>query len=62
MPESLGINWMNDSRVGFQSTLLLTGNKTLDVLVEKDFICLDREPKLHSDQFPNPKSKGSNLK
>lgn len=47
--------WPASSQVGFENTLFLEGGTRLHLLVEKDFVCLDRDPETQKDQFPNPK-------
>jgi hypothetical protein len=56
MPEAWGKAWVDDSRVGFQAALRISDDVALDVLVEKDFVCLDRDLNLQADQFPHPKT------
>ena len=56
MPEEDGKLWGNNDRVGFEAQVTVGRGLKLDLLVEKDFVCLDRDPALQQDQYPNPKS------
>lgn len=47
--------WPESPQVGFENTLTVKGGTSLHLLVEKDFVCLDRDPETQKDQFPNPK-------
>ena len=55
LPEAWGKGWPEDSRVGFEERIPLEGGESLHLLVEKDFICLDRDPGGQQDQYPHPK-------
>ncbi len=59
LPEAWGLAWPEESRVGFEGSVSLEGGQVLQLLVEKDFICLDRDPAKQPDQYPHPK-KGKN--
>lgn len=56
MPEADGKAWANSERVGFQAQIAVESDLKLDILVEKDFVCLDRDPTVQKDHYPNPKS------
>lgn len=56
MPEEDGKAWVNNQRVGFDAQITVGRGLILDLLVEKDFVCLDRDPALQKDQYPNPKA------
>ena len=56
LPAGWGKAWPSESRVGFEAVLKLKGSHTLHVLVEKDFVCLDRDPAGQQDQYPHPKT------
>ncbi|MGB5171465.1 DUF7009 family protein [Eudoraea sp.] len=56
VPEAKLKNWDKDNRVGFSETLTLPNNEALSLLLEKDFVCLDRREEDQSDQYPNPKA------
>ena len=47
--------WQSPDRVGMKATILLSQGKTLDVLIEKDFRCVNTDVALdQSDTFENP--------
>jgi hypothetical protein len=46
--------WPDSPKVGFETTFEV-GADSLHILVEKDFVCLDRDPETQKDQFANPK-------
>lgn len=49
MPKSYVEEWVNTDRVTFEET----HNKIL-ILLEKDFVCIDRPEEDQSDNYPNP--------
>lgn len=57
LPESWGRSWPEDARVGFEAQLPLAGGQLLHLLVEKDFVCLDRDLAGQQDQYPHPKTR-----
>lgn len=56
LPQAEGESWVNSEQVGFERELPLGDGQTLRLLVEKDFVCLDRNPRSQQDQYPNPKA------
>lgn len=46
--------WANSEEVGIYEQLPAGEGRTLDVLVEKDFACLDRSDADNADTFSNP--------
>jgi hypothetical protein len=56
LPAAWGKAWPSESRVGFEAVLKMEGNQTLYLLVEKDFVCLDRDLAGQEDQYPHPKT------
>ena len=46
--------WGVEGEVGVYDTLDIDSAGSLDVIVEKDFACLDRSDAENSDTFPNP--------
>lgn len=56
IPEQTATEWAEGDEVGVESMLLLAdGQRTLHVLVEKDFQCLHKRPgEDERDMFPNP--------
>ena len=47
-------SWPDSPEVGFETSFKV-GADSLHILVEKDFVCLDRDPETQKDQFANPK-------
>lgn len=56
LPAVAGRGWDASPQVGFEHTLMLKDGGALRLLVEKDFVCLDRKPESQEDQYPNPKA------
>ncbi|MBK6546323.1 MAG: hypothetical protein IPO78_06975 [Saprospiraceae bacterium] len=57
IPSQSAKDWCKSNVIGIETQLQLADHKSLYVLIEKDFQCL--QPRLHedeSDNFPNPKS------
>ena len=46
--------WAVNEQVGLYDSLNLGSGRTLDLLVEKDFACLDVSDEENVDTFPNP--------
>ena len=55
IPKELLTGWDISAQIGFENTEILHNNKTLHLLVEKDFTCLDPRTEDESDNYPNPK-------
>ncbi|MCM4155699.1 hypothetical protein [Gramella sp. AN32] len=53
--EMLG-DWNVNNRVGFAHSVSSKTGNTIDVLLEKDFTCLDERGEDESDNYPNPKA------
>jgi hypothetical protein len=49
VPDSIAEEWTTTDKVGFESS-----NNVLNILVEKDFQCLDNVEEDQSDNYPNP--------
>jgi hypothetical protein len=49
-------SWGAESEVGVYSTLEIGAAGSLEVIVEKDFACLDRSDEENSDAFANPQA------
>ena len=47
--------WESNDRVGFEHVEETSGTSQLHLLLEKDFVCLDRRLEDQSDNYPNPK-------
>jgi len=54
VPASLTKDWPTNNIVGFEANIPLAGNKTLYLLLEKDFICLDDTTEDQRDNYENP--------
>jgi hypothetical protein len=54
VPFSLTENWPVNNIVGFDSHMPIADNKSLYLLLEKDFICLDERTEDQSDNYENP--------
>jgi len=46
--------WISSDKTGYEYTLPLDGNETLQLLVEKDFTCMDNTTEDQTDNYPNP--------
>jgi hypothetical protein len=57
VPKSQAVRWANTNEVGIRLAQSLGGEKTLQILIEKDFACLeDRPGEDDSDAFPHPEN------
>ena len=55
VPEEKANTWRPDDQVSMESSVLLSDDKPLRILIEKDFACLTvRDHEDESDNFPNP--------
>jgi len=54
--DSLLENWDTNNRVGFSHSVATSNGKTIDLLLEKDFTCLEDRGEDESNNYPNPKS------
>lgn len=54
VPLAVANNWTGTEQVGFENKMSLGNEKSLFLLVEKDFVCLDNTFEDQSDMFPNP--------
>lgn len=54
--EELLQGWDTNSKVGYSHSLLTPNSKTIDILLEKDFTCLEDRGEDESNNYPNPKS------
>lgn len=53
-PDSERENWFQSNRVGYEHLQQLPNGEQLFILLEKDFVCIDRPDEDQSDQYPNP--------
>ncbi|WP_298523797.1 hypothetical protein [uncultured Christiangramia sp.] len=49
-------NWDTNNKVGFSHSVVTSNGKTIDVLLEKDFTCLEDRGEDESNNYPNPKT------
>jgi hypothetical protein len=54
VPAAVITDWPTNNIVGFEATIPLADNKSLYLLLEKDFVCLDESTEDQSDNFDNP--------
>lgn len=54
LPEPWSQTWPDSPRVGFETSFKV-GADSLHILIEKDFVCLDRDPETQKDQFAHPR-------
>ena len=59
IPFQLAYSWATSALVGLSGCVDLGPAGTLDVLVEKDFACLERRNEDIDDTFPNPHVTGA---
>ncbi len=53
-PTEIANTWTETEQVGFQNIMNLGNEKSLFLLVEKDFVCIDNTFEDQSDNYPNP--------
>lgn len=54
IPESFAKDWDENDIVGIEANIELKNNEVLNILVEKDFKCIERTSEDQSDNFENP--------
>lgn len=53
-------NWTESSQIGLEDIQSIGASKTLKILIEKDFACLERaDGEDESDAFPHPKERAA---
>lgn len=55
LPEEIGLHWANSNEVGIYASQEVADGKSLKIILEKDFKCLDDTFEDQSIMFPNPK-------
>ena len=55
VPRAQAQQWADGDAVGIGGRIDI-GDNTVEILVEKDFACIDRKPERNEDTFPNPKA------
>lgn len=53
-PDSEKEIWFKSERVGYKNSMPVDDTLKIDLLLEKDFACLDNVEEDQSDNFPNP--------
>tara|TARA_R100000789_G_scaffold41400_1_gene42927 strand:+ start:255 stop:623 length:369 start_codon:yes stop_codon:yes gene_type:complete len=56
IPEKLLQGWDTNNKVGFSHSVTTSNNKVIDLLLEKDFTCLEDRGEDESNNYPNPKA------
>lgn len=56
IPEKLLQDWDTNNKVGFSHSVPTSNNKIIDLLLEKDFTCLEDRGEDESNNYPNPKT------
>ncbi len=56
VPESIGKGWDASDLVSIRDIMELEDGEGLELLLEKDFACLDEREEDQSDNYPNPKA------
>ena len=54
IPTEVAKKWPDDQRIGYEQIIQVTPEETLYLLLEKDFVCLDKTTEDQSDNYPNP--------
>ena len=54
VPAALTKEWPVNNVISFEANMPLADNKTLYLLLEKDFVCLDHTNEDQSDNYENP--------
>tara|TARA_R100000935_G_C2779816_1_gene141199 strand:+ start:17 stop:385 length:369 start_codon:yes stop_codon:yes gene_type:complete len=54
--EELLQGWDTNNKVGYSHSLSTSNGRTIDILLEKDFTCLEDRGEDESNNYPNPKS------
>jgi hypothetical protein len=54
IPEAWAKDWVNSEQVGFEGWMKTKEDKSIYLLLEKDFKCLDETTEDQSDNFENP--------
>jgi hypothetical protein len=54
MPIKDAKEWYDIDKVGYSNEIELPNGSTLNILIEKDFVCLDETVEDQSDNYPHP--------
>ncbi|MEJ7769826.1 MAG: hypothetical protein WKF89_18550 [Chitinophagaceae bacterium] len=55
VPQGIAESWTSSERVGFDGKINTGLGRTIEILVEKDFQCLDGREEENEGSYPNPK-------
>lgn len=55
VPSTEQDKWADSKRVGYMNFIVLKNGQKLQLLLEKDFVCLDEVEEDQSDNYPNPR-------
>ena len=53
-PDHEKVDWYKSERVGYKYDKPIGEDKSIFILLEKDFVCLDKVDEDQSDNYPNP--------
>ncbi|MCC9167713.1 DUF7009 family protein [Pontibacter harenae] len=56
VPKHLAEEWVGTNLVGFEGTVVTGKGQRIELLVEKDFVCLDRPDEENEGAYPHPKT------
>jgi hypothetical protein len=56
VPRDTAVHWATSDDVGIETRISLGGGREVQVLVEKDFACLNGNEDQNRDTFPNPQA------
>lgn len=54
VPQVLALNWTQTDKVGFDGDVDTGKGRTIRILVEKDFMCIDGNEEDNAGAYPNP--------
>jgi hypothetical protein len=55
IPEKAARDWAGTESVGFEAEQPIAANESLTIVIEKDFVCMDRlDDPDRADAYPNP--------
>ncbi len=56
VPRETAVRWATGNEVGIEAKLSVGGGRELQVIIEKDFACLNGTEEQNRDTFPNPQA------
>ena len=54
VPRDMAVHWATSDDVGIETRISVGGGREVQILVEKDFACLNGDEEQNRDTFPNP--------